>query len=235
MVYITIIAIFAEINRSMSKYNRTYHLPFSKGTTNDDKISDSISPLINSNIVITEKIDGENTALVNDGVYARSHATYTTSPWSREVRMIHDLKVRNQIEDDLYLFGENVEGIHSIEYTALKDYFYLFGVRLGKYWLSWDKVEEYSYLLDLELAPVLFKGVFSSEEELKSKVEELVRVPSSLGGEREGIVIRVKEQFHEKDFSTHVQKWVRENHVKTDEHWTRNWKKAKVNKYHKNI
>lgn len=24
-------------------------------------------------------------------------------------------------------------------------------------------------------------------------------------------------------------KWVRKGHVQTDEHWTRNWKKAKIN------
>lgn len=216
----------------MSKYNRTYHLPFSKGTTNDDKISDSIDPLINCDVVITEKLDGENTAMVNNGVYARSHATFTTSPWSREVRQIHDMKVRDQLEDDLYLFGENLEGIHSIEYNNLEDYFYLFGARSNNLWLDWEKVEEYAYLLDLKLAPVLFKGVFSNEQELKSKVEELVKIPSSLGGEKEGVVIRTKKQFDEEYFSTHVQKWVRENHVKTDEHWTRNWKKAKVNKYH---
>lgn len=62
----------------MSKYNRTYHLPFSPGSTNDDRISKSVDSLLNKDIIITEKIDGENCGMTKDGVYARSHAAFTT-------------------------------------------------------------------------------------------------------------------------------------------------------------
>lgn len=34
--------------------------------------------------------------------------------------------------------------------------------------------------------------------------------------------------FHNDDFAENVMKWVRKDHVQTDEHWTRNWKKAKI-------
>lgn len=212
----------------MSKYNRTYHLPWSPGATSDDKVSKSIGNLIGIDIVITEKLDGENCGMTNDGVYARSHATFTTSDWSREVRQIHDIKVRGQLEDNVYLFGENVEGIHSIEYSNLKSYFYLFGVRDNNIWTPWESVEEYAYLLDLELAPVLFKGKVNSEKELKDLVDNLVNKTSELGGEREGIVVRNAGLFHNDDFADNVMKWVRANHVTTDEHWTRRWKRAKI-------
>lgn len=212
----------------MSKYPRTYHLPYSLSITKDDKISKSIDNLIGIDIVITEKLDGENCGMTNDGVYARSHATFTTSAWSREVRQIHDIKVRGQLEDNVYLFGENMEGIHSIEYSKLKSYFYLFGVRDNNIWIPWQSVEEYSYLLDLELVPVLFKGKVNTEKELKDLVNDLVSKPSELGGEREGIVVRNSGLFHNDDFADNVMKWVRANHVTTDEHWTRNWKKSKI-------
>lgn len=212
----------------MSKYNRTYHLPWSPGATSDDKISKSIDNLIGIDIVITEKLDGENCGMTNDGVYARSHATFTTSAWSREVRQIHDIKVRGQLDDNVYLFGENMEGVHSIEYSNLKSYFYLFGVRDNNIWIRWQSVEEYAYLLDLELVPVLFKGKVNSEKELKDLVNDLVSKPSDLGGEREGIVVRNAGLFHNDDFADNVMKWVRANHVTTDEHWTRNWKKSKI-------
>lgn len=212
----------------MSKYNRTYHLPWSPGATSDDKISKSIDNLIGIDIVITEKLDGENCGMTNDGVYARSHATFTTSAWSREVRQIHDIKVRGQLDDNVYLFGENMEGVHSIEYSNLKSYFYLFGVRDNNIWIRWQSVEEYAYLLDLELVPVLFKGKVNSEKELKDLVNDLVSKPSDLGGEREGIVVRNAGLFHNDDFTDNVMKWVRANHVTTDEHWTRNWKKSKI-------
>lgn len=212
----------------MSKYNRTYHLPYSKGATSDDKISNDITNILGIDIVITEKLDGENTGMVNNGVYARSHATYTDSPWSKEVRQLHDIKVRGHLDDDVYLFGENMEGIHSIEYSNLESYFYLFGVRDNNVWLSWKSVEEYAYLLDLVTVPVLFKGKVESEAELEDLVNNLVKEPSNLGGEREGVVVRNSSFFLNKDFKSNVFKWVRKDHVKTDEHWTRRWKKAKI-------
>lgn len=210
----------------MSKYNRTYHLPWSPGATNDDRISSDVSSLIGIDIVITEKLDGENCGMTDDGVYARSHATFTTSPWSREVRNLHKISVEGQLGDGVYLFGENMEGIHSIEYKNLSSYFYLFGVRDNNIWVPWTKVEEYSYLLDIPTVPVLFKGVINSEKELKDLTENLASKPSELGGVREGIVVRNADMFHNDDFAENVMKWVRKDHVQTDEHWTRNWRKA---------
>ena len=213
----------------MSKYNRTYHLHFSPGATSDDRIAESLSGLLDTYIVITEKLDGENTGMEKGGVYARSHAEYTKSPWSREVRQLHTVKVGPYLSDDVMLFGENMEGIHSIEYPGLDSYFYLFGKRENGMWASWDEVEEYSYVLDIPTVPVLFKGKVSTEKELRELVEELVEDGSSLGGETiEGVVVRVAEQFSDEMFSLKLQKWVRKDHVTTDEHWTRNWKKAKL-------
>ena len=213
----------------MSKYPRTLHLPYSQSVTSDDRISDSANSLLGIDIVITEKLDGENCGMIDDGVYARSHAAFTTSPWSREVRQLHKLSVEDELGDGVYLFGENMEGIHSIEYTNLTSYFYIFGIRDNNIWIPWDKVEEYSYLLDIPTVPVLFKGVVNTEKELKDLVNGLVSKPSQLGGQIEGIVVRNASLFHNDDFADNVMKWVRKGHVQTDEHWTRNWVKAKIN------
>jgi len=75
---------------------------------------------------------------------------------------------------------------------------------------------------------VLFKGIISTEKELKNIVEHLSNEKSKLGGLREGIVLRNADHFHNDDFSSNVVKWVRKDHVKTDIHWTRNWKKATI-------
>lgn len=212
----------------MSKYNRTYHLPWSPGTTSDDRIAKSINSILGIDIVITEKIDGENTGMTRDGVYARSHAEFTTSNWSKEVRQLHQL-IKNDLSEGVFLFGENMEGIHSIEYSNLKSYFYIFGVRDNNIWIPWESVEEYSYILDIPTVPVLYKGIINNEKDLKIIVNDLVSKPSSLGGLREGIVIRNADMFHNDDFSTNIFKWVRKDHVQTDEHWSRNWKKSKIN------
>ena len=214
----------------MNKYPRTYHLPYSQSKTSDDKISDDISNLIGTEIVITEKLDGSNTSITKNGVYGRSHADFSRNSWDLKNWEIYQ-KIKNDIEDGLYLFGEGMYAIHSIEYTNLKSYFYLFGVRDKNIWIPWEQVEEYAYLVDLETVPVLFKGVVGSEKELKEIVDDLVSKPSELGGEKEGIVVRNAGLFHNDYFKDNVAKWVRKDHVKTDQHWSRNWRKAKINKY----
>ncbi len=44
----------------------------------------------------------------------------------------------------------------------------------------------------------------------------------------EGIVSRNTAAYPVDRFSENVFKYVRKGHVKTDEHWTRNWKRAKL-------
>jgi hypothetical protein len=121
--------------------------------------------LIGIDIVITEKLDGSNSSITNKGVYARSHSDFSKNPWDKQMWNIWE-RIKNDLSDGVYLFGENMEGIHSIEYTNLDSYFYIFGVRDNNIFISWDEVEEYSYLLDIPTVPVLFRGVINSEKEL---------------------------------------------------------------------
>jgi len=44
-------------------------------------------------------------------------------------------------------------------------------------------------------------------------------VTSQLGGEREGYVVRLASNFHYRAFRQSVAKYVRKNHVQTDDHW----------------
>ena len=50
-------------------------------------------------------------------------------------------------------FGENMYGIHSIAYSQLESYFYLFAVRRGGHWLSWEEVKFYAQLFDFPTVP----------------------------------------------------------------------------------
>lgn len=214
------------------KYPRTYHLPFSPGTTSDDRIAKEISALFREPVVITEKLDGENTCLNRFGVFARSHSAPTRNPWAgylqkRWQTLRHDLGT-------LELFGESLYAVHSIEYTGLPEHYFLFAIRNGDRWLSWAEVETYSQLLGLPTVPVLFRGRVS-EMNLQSQIDTLVAEPSVLSDPefgsttREGVVIRVARELSDAEFSTHVFKWVRKDHVQTTEHWTRNWRRAPLN------
>jgi hypothetical protein len=52
--------------------------------------------------------------------------------------------------------------------------------------------------------------------------EELIKglyQPIFAGDPCEGYVVRISDSFIYKDFRNVVAKWVRENHVTTDEHW----------------
>jgi hypothetical protein len=205
------------------KYNRTYHLPWSKGATNDDKIATDISYLIKSPIIITEKIDGSNTSLEYNGCFARTHSGPPTHQSFDGLKALH-ASVKYKIPEGIQLFGEWVFAKHSIAYDALPGYFLLFNVRdltsRTPFWSSWEEVEMWAEEIEVPTVPVLFKGIVSSEEELKELTESFMIEPSKCGGIREGVVVRVASGFLDSEFSTHVAKMVRANHVSlNNDHW----------------
>lgn len=53
------------------KYGRTYHYPFSPGTTSDDRIAHDYWEHLQRipNLIHTEKMDGENNCLSKHGVH----------------------------------------------------------------------------------------------------------------------------------------------------------------------
>ena len=208
-----------------SKYPRTYHFPFSLGTTSDDRIKHDWKNILQHEIIVTEKLDGENTCLKTDGVFARSHAAPTRNPWAKNMWDIWE-QVKESL-GDFHIFGENLYGLHSIDYQRLESYFYIFGIREGDKWLAWDEVVFYANVLNLPTVPV-FKRGFWDEKTLQTFILQTISHGSQLGGECEGVVCRTTEGFDNQFFSDYVLKYVRKNHVKTDEHWTRNWQRAKL-------
>ena len=73
--------------------------------------------------------------------------------------------------------------------------------------------------LGLPTVPVLFRGIVGSEAELEALTVELTGEPSAFGGAREGVVVRRAGEFPDAEFSRSLGKWVRKDHVQTDEHW----------------
>ena len=217
-----------------NKYPRTYHIPWSPGATSDDKKE----PLDwfygygfpGTEIVITEKLDGEGIHFTNYDVYARSDGAPTRSPWSRNLWDTDGLlwKVRDKISPDEIVYGENLYGEHSIHYDRLPAYFFAFACRNGNWWFPWDDVVLMAEILQVPTVPVLWRGVIETEPQLKRLVAQFMTEPSTYGDTKEGVVMRKVDGFDNDDFSKNVVKYVRENHVQTDQHWTRNWKKAEL-------
>ena len=54
------------------KYPRTPHLPWSEGAAEDDIVSSDADMFTGMEVVVTEKLDGENTTMTSEKVHARS-------------------------------------------------------------------------------------------------------------------------------------------------------------------
>jgi predicted kinase len=219
------------------RYPSTPHLPFSPEVFDDDsQLSEfDASSFLGCPVVITEKLDGGNCCIHQGKVYARTHKNEATHESFSPIKSIfeglwHEIKENGDLWN-CRIFGENMTGIHSIEYDRLTSYFFLFSIRYpnGK-WASWDEVERVSALLNVPHAPILFKGEFGSLKEIRSFMEERASQPSSMSShhEPEGFVIRLQQEFCDDTFERSMAKFVRKGHVQTDDSWKRTWKKAKL-------
>jgi hypothetical protein len=139
---------------------------------------------------------------------------------------------------DIEIFGENLYAIHSIEYKKLEHHFYVFAIRYHNTWLSWEEVKFYAAMFDFPTVPVLQELVLPVEKKnYEQEVLDLISQPGRLHSvdiitgldcSMEGLVTRNAAAFAVDDFEHHVFKYVRKGHVKTDAHWTRNWKRARL-------
>lgn len=199
------------------KHPKTYHLNFSQSVNSDDKIKKDNSYLIGQEVVVSLKLDGENTSLYPDYIHARS--TDSSSNWTRDVaKKIHSV-IKSQIPENWRLVCENLYAKHSIFYpdNYLQGYLYLLFI-----WdennnsLHYDDEQEFADLLDLPKPDVLYRGVYD-EGVLKNLVKTL---DPNL---QEGFVVRKVAPFHYNDFANCTAKYVRKGHVQDDsEHWLKN-------------
>ena len=156
------------------KYGRTFHYPFSPGTTSDDRINPDYWEDICAieHMIHTEKLDGENTCLNQYGVFARSHAAPTRHPWAGYLKEKWEW-IKGDL-GELEIFGENLYAIHSIEYLDLEQHFFVFGVREGDRWLSWEETCFYANMLDFPTVPVLSEEKPEIQEDYKAHILALI-------------------------------------------------------------
>jgi ATP-dependent RNA circularization protein (DNA/RNA ligase family) len=194
----------------LRKYPSTFHLPWSKGITNDDKVLKSISHLSGKPVIITEKMDGENTTIYHGGY---CHARSLDSGYHESRTCVKKLagEIGHLIPDGWRICGENMYAKHSIEYDNLEDFFLVFSVwDENNRCLTWKQTLEFCDKLGLKTVPVLYWGLWNDSTKFHLSVDER---------KSEGYVVRVDEPFHFSNFSNNVAKYVRKNHVQTNEHW----------------
>ena len=221
----------------MKKYPRTYHLSFSPELHSDDKTISKVyeNEILRCKHVILFKMDGGNCCIKpNIGVFARSHSTPTMHPTFDYIKNIHYYAKLHLLNPKYNYFGENMYGIHSIEYPELTDYFYVFNIldTETNEFLSWDEVEEECKRVGYNIVPYYDEDSGRTSEELEEEFGLVFGANKEFfkpfGTYPEGFVVRKSGRFKAEDFSKSVTKYVRQGHVQTDDHWSKNWKAAKI-------
>jgi hypothetical protein len=194
------------------KYPRTYHFPFSNPST-DDKIIHDVDMFNGKNVVVTEKLDGQNVSCYNNFIHNRSlefttgeHNTYIKNLWG---------SIKHNIPDNFRICGEDVSVVHSIKYNNLSHFFYVFSIWNGDICLDWKETQVWCALLGLETVPVIYEGLYNQEtiNYVFQSYQENQK------DEVEGYVVRLFDSFCLDDFNKSVAKWTRKDHIKTDKHW----------------
>jgi len=194
------------------RYPRTYHLPWSGGVTDDDRVLADTNAFEGREVVVTVKMDGEQTTLYADYLHSRS-LTWRGHPSRSWVANLHG-QMGWKIPAGWRVCGENLYARHSIHYQHLISYFQVFSVwNEQNICLSWAETVEWAALLDLPTVPVLYVGPWD---------EALIRSlyqPTFADDEMEGYVVRLADAFAYGDFRTSVAKYVRPGHDRTRPHW----------------
>lgn len=197
---------FLHLFTQRVKYPRTYHLPWSPTPSNDDRIISSLERLQDEEIVVTVKMDGENTTLYSDYIHARS-LDYTVHESRNRVRALWS-EVGYNIPEGWRVCGENLCVAHSIHYKRLPDYFLMFSIWNDRnVCLSWADTIEWAELIGVQPVPVLYRGPWDE------KILRKLYTPLLNEDECEGYVVRVAREFHYKEFRHVVGKYVRAGHV----------------------
>ena len=205
------------------KYPRTPYWPYSPTIGRGDAVHSDPERFVGCPVVVTEKLDGSNVLIHRGKVYGRSVAAESTNKWMAMVKKHHSWKVT---EPDAYLYGEDLYGVHSIQYAPVRETetFHAFALRDSKGdFRSMAALERFCAERDIPVVPVIHRGVFTSVAEMRAFVQGEQARQSVLDGEREGVVVRIADGFPSSEFARNVCKSVRPDHVQTDQHWTRNW------------
>lgn len=190
------------------KYPRTYHLPWSPEVAKDDMVLKDAAQFEGKEVIVTVKMDGENTSMYSDYVHARSIDSLgdVSRDWVKNLRA----KIGHDIPKGWRLCGENMYEEHSIHYKDISSYFLVFSIwNEVNMCLSWDDTIEWTNLLDLSLVPVIFRGMWDEQ-----KITDLMTENYGTN-ELEGYVVRIASGFRYSNFRRSVAKCVRKNHIKT--------------------
>lgn len=179
------------------KYPRTYHLPWSQ-MGKDDRMLKSDEQFQNKEVVVTIKMDGENTTMYNDYIHARSldSGSHPSRDWVKGKWA----SISYMLDDDLRICGENLYAVHTMKYEDLPSYFMIFSMWYRFTCLSWTETCEFAQLLGLPTVPVIYQGQYDKEK--------IITAFEPYRKTHEGYVIRLANEFSYVDFRKSIAKFV---------------------------
>lgn len=200
------------------KYPRTYHLPWSQGLTTDDRRMESLDAFIGKRVIVSVKMDGENSSMYHDYFHARS-VDGNSHPSRNWVKQFHS-QIAADIPEGWRICGENLFAKHSIAYNNLPTYFMGFSIWDDKNsCLSWDDTKYWFELLGIQHVPILYDGIFNEDLIKNLWIDKRDRDTV------EGYVLRLADEIGYSEFRIKFGKFVRKNHVAATVH---NWQQAMI-------
>lgn len=196
------------------KYPRSYHLHYSEKPSGDDKIQTNDDHFIGKQVVVSIKMDGENTTIYNDNIHARSLNSNIDSEDRRWIDALRKSKIENNIPDSYRICGENLFYKHTVYYDDLKSMFYVFSIWDNVVCLSWEETKLWCGLLDLEHVPIIYEGEYNREI-IINEFNKYIKTNNNV----EGFVVRLSDEFNINDFEKSLNKYVRNTFEIPDNHW----------------
>ncbi|WP_223641420.1 RNA ligase family protein [Rhodobacter sp. TJ_12] len=170
----------------------------------------SLDGLMVEDLVVTEKMDGENTTIHAGGSHARSpDSRYHPS---RDWLKAFAAAISPHLEEGERIVGENLYARHSVAYDALPSYFLGFAWIVGDEVQSWDLTQARFEELGIQPVPTLYRGPYRT-----GLLEDLARALDV--SKQEGFVARSADSFAESDMARRVGKYVRKGHIQSEIHW----------------
>lgn len=161
-----------SVKHDFYRFPHTPHIAWlGEGSPRDDKVlaPNEVAALLSGPVVVEEKLDGANLGFssVPDGrLRAQNRGQYLIEPYAGQFQRLpewmalHATGLADALGETLIAFGEWCAARHSLDYSALPDWWLLFDVydrREGRFW-STHRRNELASALGLAAVPRLADG-----------------------------------------------------------------------------
>lgn len=210
------------------RFPHTPHIAWlGEGKPRGDKVldADQVTALLSGSVIVEEKLDGANIGFSVDSngqLRVQNRGQYLADTHSGQFQRlpewiaVHGPGLTKLLESNhLIAFGEWCAARHSLDYSALPDWWLLFDIydrREQRFWSTLRR-NKFATTLDLMTVPRLAEG-HQTEASLKHLVNE--KRSQFRNGGLEGLVVRREDD----DWLLARGKLVRANFIQTiDKHW----------------